>query len=138
MVKAKSTKNTNDEYWVEDSIRSFLEFQIERFCKGELAAASIGSYYWPVKAFCEPYERELPSIGWKRLLKPLPAAKSYANDRAYQIEEIGKLVQHSDRRTKVLVYVLCSSGIRVSGWKGLCWKHVEAKKNDKGEVIAGS
>jgi integrase len=137
LAQAKSTKNNPDsEYWVEDTIMSYLDFHIKRFRKGGLASASLGSFYYPIRAFCDPYERELPNIGWKRLLKPVPAAKSYANDRAYQIEEIRKLVQHADRRTKVLVYVMCSSGIRVGGWEGLCWKHVEAKKNDKGEVIA--
>lgn len=31
---------------------------------------------------------------------------------------------------------MCSSGIRVGAWKWLNWKHVKAKRNEKGEVTA--
>ena len=43
----------------------------------------------------------VPLINWKRLSKGLPKAVTKANDRSYTVEEIHKLVEHSDRRMKM-------------------------------------
>jgi hypothetical protein len=139
LARAKNEGSTdNNKYWAEDSISSFLEVQIMRFNKGEIAAASIPALLSAIKAFCETHKRDyfLSEIDWQRLSRMLPKAKSHANDRAYSLEEIRKLVRFPDRRIKPMVYVMCSSGIRVGAWENLKWKHVIPKRNDKGELLA--
>ena len=93
------------------------------------------NFFQPIKTFCEM--NDLTAMNWKRLSKVLPKAKSYSsNDRAPTVEEIRKLVKYPDRRIKHLVYVTCSSGVRLGAWEFLRWKHVIPRKNENGEVIA--
>ncbi len=66
----------------------------------------------------------------------LPKARKASNDRPPTLEEIRKLVEYPDHRIKPIVYVMCSSGIRVGAWDYLRWKHVIPKTNEKGEIIA--
>jgi integrase len=58
-----------------------------------------------------------------------------ANDRAPTIEEISKIIEYPDRRIKVIIYTMASSGIRVGAWDYLKWKHIiQIQKN--GQAIA--
>jgi hypothetical protein len=69
--------------------------------------------------------------------KAMPKAKQFSNDRVPLIEELGKLVEYPDRRIKVIVYTMASSGIRIGAWDYLKWRHVAPIKNEKtGEIIA--
>jgi integrase len=63
-------------------------------------------------------------INWKKLGKGIPQGKQSAEDRIPTMDEIHKLIEHPDRRVKIIVYVMISSGIRVGSWDFLKWKHV--------------
>ena len=63
-------------------------------------------------------------INWKKISKGMPAAKSYSDDRVPTMAEIHQLLEHPDRRIKIIVLVMISSGIRVGSWDYLQWKHV--------------
>ena len=90
------------------------------------------NFFHLIKLFCEM--NDLTTLNWKRLSKALPKVKSYSsNDGAPTIEEIRKLVEYPDRRIKPLVYVMCSSGIRLGAWDFLRWKHVTPIKNEEKE-----
>src|SRR5262245_41863495 len=41
-------------------------------------------------------------------------------------------------RIKAIIYVMCSSGIRLCAWNYLKWKHIIPKWNDKGELVAAN
>jgi integrase len=70
-------------------------------------------------------------INWKKLAKGIPQEKQSAEDRTPTMDEIHKLVEHPDRRIKIIAYVMISSGIRVGSWDHLKWKHViPIKKNN--------
>jgi integrase len=63
-------------------------------------------------------------INWKKISKGMPPVKSYSDDRIPTMDEIHKLLEYPDRRVKVIVLVMLSSGIRVGSWDYLQWKHV--------------
>ena len=132
MAQAKGSEENNNLYWAEDNILLFLDFHKQRVLKKELAPGTLGTFYWAIKIFCDAHERDIPNkIDWKRISKALPKAKSYSNDRAPKVEEIRKLVEYPDRRIKPLVFVMCSSGIRLGAWKYLRWKHVTPIRDEK-------
>ena len=125
--------------WVQDCTISYLHFQMQRVNeKKDLKAGTLKTYYFAVKLFCEMKEDELGTgaVKWKRLSRGLPASRSYAEDRAPEVKEIRSLIEHTDRRVKPMVLVMCSSGIRVGSWEDLSWKHVKPVRNEKGEIVA--
>ena len=75
-------------------------------------------------------------LNWKKIAKGKPQHRDYANDRAPTIEEIKKLLEFPDRRIKVIILVMLSSGIRVGAWDYLKWKHIIPIKNEEDKVIA--
>jgi integrase len=122
-----------DILWTQHQIMQYIEFQKERAEKGEIAESTINNYYKSVKLFCEMNDIVL---NWKKIAKGKPQHRDYANDRAPTIEEIKKLLEFPDRRIKVIILVMLSSGIRVGAWDYLKWKHIITIRNDKDEVIA--
>jgi integrase len=54
----------------------------------------------------------------------MPVEKHNADDRVPTMDEVHKLLEHPDRRIKVIVSIKISSGIRVGSWDYLKWKHV--------------
>jgi hypothetical protein len=78
----------------------------------------------------------LDGINWKKINRGLPLAKDAADDRPPTKEEIKKLLEYPDRRIKVIVLVMLSSGIRVGAWDYLNWKHVKACRNNNNKIIA--
>jgi integrase len=110
----------------------YVEFQNERAEKGEIAESTINNYYKSVKLFCEMNDIIL---NWKKIAKGKPQHRDYANDRAPTIEEIKKLLDFPDRRIKVIVLFMLSSGIRVGAFDYLKWKHVIPIKNDENNTV---
>jgi integrase len=86
-------------------------------------------------------------VNWLLLSKKVPAAATKANGRSPTPEEVRTLLKHADRRLKVIVLLLCSSGIRVGAfpylrkghitpmykWDYLIWKKRKLEKEGKFE-----
>ena len=130
LQKARAKENP---YWAQDSIMSYLNYQKQRFYNREIAAGTLINHIVPIKMFCEMHD--LANINWKRISRSLPPARKASKDRVPTIEEIRKIAEYPDRRTKPIVCVMCSSGIRVGAWDYLKWKHVIPIKNEKGDEI---
>ena len=110
-----------DPQWAQQSLMSFIEFQKERVARGEIAESTITNYYKATKLFCVMNDLLL---NWKKISRGLPIGRRAANDRAPTIEEISKIIEYPDRRIKVIIYTMASSGIRVGAWDYLKWKHI--------------
>jgi hypothetical protein len=123
----------NDLRWTQHQLMLYIEYQKERVEKGEIAESTINNYYKSIKLFCEMNDILL---NCKKIAKGKPKHRDYSNDRAPTIVEIKKLLDFPDRRIKVIVLVMISSGIRVGAWDYLKWKHIIPIKNENDEVIA--
>ena len=119
----------NPPEWAENSLIRFITDNKRKIEENKLSATSLSNYVIAVRLF---YEMNNIPFNWKRISRGIPKARSIANDRAPTIEEIQKIVEYSDRRIKSIVYVMCSSGIRVGAWEWLKWKHVIPMPNGDG------
>jgi len=130
ILVAKSKQDSNS---VQVNFMKFIEYNKEKIASGEKAAGTIVNYYRAFKLFCDMNDIHL---NWKKISKGLPRAKKTSNDRAPTIDEIRKLIAYPDRRIKSIVFVMCSSGIRLGAWDYLKWKHVIPQYDNKGEILA--
>src|SRR6187200_1302023 len=128
-------KARQDPQWVQDNLRNFIAFQIERVRRGEIAESTISNYYKATKLFCE-MNGSAQLINWKLITRGMPRGRQAAIDRAPTEEEIQKLIEYPDRRIKPIVCTMVSSGIRIGAWDDLQWRHVISMTNNSGEIIA--
>ncbi len=109
-IKAPTTK---EKYC--QRLRAFL---VER---KEIAIGTVRNYAKAINLF---YEMADLNIVWQKIMRGLPRARRYADDRAPTLQEIRKITEYPDRRIKPIVYVMASSGIRVGAWDYLQWGHI--------------
>ena len=114
----------NDIQFYRDSIIKYITYNKQRVLNKELAAGTLNMYYHTIKLFYDMSDISEQGINWNKISRGLPKARVVANDRAPTLEEIRKLMEYGDRRMKVLVTVMFSSGIRVGAWADLQLKHV--------------
>lgn len=60
----------------------------------------------------------------------MPEHRKVKKDRGYTLEEIAKMLQFCDERTRVIVLLLASTGMRVGAIPELKLKHLEKMEND--------
>jgi site-specific recombinase XerC len=125
----------NDTRFYQDVIISFITYNKERVLNKELAAGTLNMYYHTIKLFCDMNDISEKGINWQKISRGLPKARILANDRAPTLEEIRKLMEYADRRMKMLVTVMFSSGIRVGAWEYLQLKHVIPVKDGCAKLI---
>jgi integrase len=89
---------------------TFIRHLKDRVNLNRITGGTLKNYYFAVKLF---YEANDIQLNWKWIARGLPPASTIANDRIPTLEEIQKLIEYPDRRTKLIVYVMISSGIRV-------------------------
>jgi hypothetical protein len=99
----------------------FINSQKVRIQNREISEATLGNYVKAIKLFCSMND---VIINWKKISKGMPPVKSYSDDRIPTMKEISKLLEHPDRRIRLIVLTMISSGIRVGSWDYLQWKHV--------------
>jgi hypothetical protein len=99
----------------------------------EVAEGTLANYIKAIKLFCSM--NDLLVINWTRIRTGMPVEKYSADDCIPTFEEIKKLLEHLDRRIKIIVSIIISSGITVGSFDDLQWKRVVPRKR-KGIIIA--
>jgi hypothetical protein len=98
---------------------------------GEITAGTCNVSLPPVKLFCEMNDIIL---NWRKINKLLPHGNDNAADEAYTREQIKKMLEYSDLRSKIPILFMASSGMRLGGFQGLtdgCIKPFCNERNDK-------
>lgn len=129
-------RSKRQEKYILTSLTDYLAYLKKRVnVDRNLGSGTLHTYFSAVKLFYIMNDLGLNSINWIRISKGLPKGNFVANDRAPTLEEIRKVAEYPDRRIKPIIYVMCSSGIRLGAWQYLKWKHVTPIKNEKDEII---
>jgi integrase len=132
--KSFTDKAQKDSKWALNNIIRFLQAQRQKVEQKEITAATLNNYVKSIKLFCEVVE--IP-ISWKNIVRGLPKARRYADDRAPTLEEIRRIMEYPDRRIKAIVCTMASSDIRLGAWDDLKWKHIQpVRKENEGKIIA--
>ena len=114
--KAKADLN-----WLINAVFKYIQNYKDRVDRKEISSATLRNYVKPIRLYCDQMDIQMP---WKRLMRGVPKGRRYANDRAPTIEEIKRILSYADRRIKPIIYTMTSSGIRLSAWDYLKWKHI--------------
>jgi hypothetical protein len=105
-----------------------------------IRATTIHSYVTLVRSFLSFYDVEL---NWRRITQAIPTPRLVASDRAPTLEEIGSLLKVADKRLRVIVIMLMSSGMRVGafwytrsggGWDYMKFRDITFMKSGLGMV----
>jgi hypothetical protein len=89
-----------DSNWTFNNILRFIQFQNSRVIQKEISGATVRNYVKSIKLFCDM--ADLP-VAWKKITRGLPRGRRYTDDRIPTIEELTKLLEYPDRRTKAIV-----------------------------------
>lgn len=131
--------SSDDDMWVSEHLMFYLDSHKQRWKKKDISAGTLHNHLKPIKKFLRAYKDVYTKIDWDRINEALPKPRQYSHDRCPTLDEIRKLAQFPDhsRRIKPLVYVMCSSGIRLGAWDYMRWKHVTPIRDEQtNKVIA--
>jgi len=132
-------KQKDGDMWVSEQLIFYLDQHKQRWQRKDISAGTLHNHLKPIKKFLRAYKDVYTKIDWDRISEALPKPRQYSHDRCPSLDEIRKLVEFPDhsRRIKPLVYVMCSSGIRLGAWDYMRWKHITPIKDEKtGKIIA--
>lgn len=128
------TQKANAEFnWLVNAISKYFQGHKGRIERKEISSATLRNYVKPIRLYCEQMDIPIP---WKKIMRGMPKGWRYANDRAPTLQEIKKVLAYPDRRMKPILYTMTSSGIRLSAWNYLKWKHVVPVLRDDQLVVA--
>jgi integrase len=108
---------------VEKMVIDFVLKEKHRLEQGSIASSTIGNKLKPIKLLLEM--NDAIGLNWKKIKRLLPSPRRFALDRIPTMQEIHKIVEHSDLRGKALTLVLCSSGIREGAIENLTVRNLK-------------
>lgn len=87
------------------------------------SSATITGYLTAIKFFYEM--NDVTSLNWKKIARIKKPFRREANDRPYATPEIAKLLEKCDQRGRVVILLMCSSGVREGAIHSIKLAHVE-------------
>lgn len=101
--------------------------------KKQVSGSTLQLFKSALRHFFEMNDVE-SGINWIKISKMIPHAKKTGNDRAPSIEEIRLMIDSADLRTKCIVLICATSGIRVGAFNGLTYGDITPIK-DKTNLV---
>lgn len=98
--------------------RLVIDYVEER--RNAVSGSTINQVVVSLKHFFEMNDAE-GAISWKKISKIMPRVRKTGSDRAPTIQEIRQMMEAADTRTKCIILVCASSGIRVGAFEGMTW-----------------
>ena len=116
---------------VQGLIIDYVESQRDR-----VSGSTIGLSISALKHFFAMNDAE-DAISWKKIAKVTPRIRKTGSDRAPTIQEIRHMMESADVRTKCIILVCSSSGVRVGAFDEMTWGDVTPlRAQDSGHVRA--
>jgi integrase len=78
-----------------------------------LSRSSIEVHCASVRDFLDTNYEDFDSIPWRRVKRHLPPHESTHDDRAYTVEEIHRILEKCDERSRVIILLMASTGMRI-------------------------
>lgn len=110
-----------------EQIVDYIKSYILHMRKRELSSSSMAGFYYAIKHFYDSNEVDLGSLKWKWLKKFMGESTPIHEDRAYNKEEINKLLKFCDLKLKTAVLLLSSSGMRIGALSTMLKSHLIEK-----------
>ena len=120
--------DSTDTRKIEDHITDF----ITSMKKEGMSFSAIYNY---VSAICKYYRMNRVSLDTKHIREYLPEYKKPKKDRAYQHEEIRRLLDIADERMRTVVLLLASTGMRIGAIPDLRLRNIEKVEIDAATSI---
>jgi hypothetical protein len=109
-VNGKNKPNLEGQQQLQRNIKNYVLNLQEKVDRKEIKPSTCVVRIPPVKLFCEMND---VLLNWTKIGKLLPRTDLVAQDEAYTREQIQKMLTFCDLRTRIIVLMLASSGIRL-------------------------
>jgi hypothetical protein len=94
------------------------------------SSATVAHHRTTVKFFYEM--NDITGLNWKKIARVMKPFRKKANDRPYTTTEIAKMLEKVDQRGRIIILLMCSSGMR-EGAKML--QHTKSLLEDKDNLV---
>jgi len=114
----------NDNKLIQSRITDFL---IHIQAAG-LSSATVRQHVTALRFFYEM--NDITTLNWRKIGKTLSEYKKVANDRPYTRQEITKMLERTDQRGRIIILLMCSSGMRQGAIHLLKIGHLEKMQQE--------
>lgn len=103
--------NIEGQLELQELIENYVLSLRERVDNHEIEATTCATRVPAVKLFCDM--NPMAILNWTRINKLTPHGDMAADDEAYSLEDIRKMLNHCDLRARTLILILASSAMRL-------------------------
>jgi hypothetical protein len=86
-----------------NSVLRLFQSKREQIDRKEMATGTVTNYIKIIKLFCDMADLQIP---WAKIMRGLPRAKRFADDRAPALQELRTICDYPDRRIKPVGYMI--------------------------------
>jgi integrase len=89
----------------------------------EFSSATVAHHRTTIKFFYEM--NDVTGLNWKKIARVMKPFRKKANDRPYTTTEIAKMLEKVDQRGRIIILLMCSSGMREGAIHSLKTAHLQ-------------